>query len=67
MIKSELDFEQFKKEADLLKIISQHNHPHIIKYYDSCVLGRAGEFSDLKIAYILLEKGITSLDKIVCY
>jgi hypothetical protein len=55
----------FMREVQLMKTISKHNHPNIIGFFDYCILIRESEYENLRLAYMLFEKAITSLDKLV--
>lgn len=65
VIKNDQNLMDFMKEVNLMKQISTHKHPNIIGFHDYCILLREGEYEDTRLAYMLFEKAITSLDKLV--
>lgn len=47
--------------------LSKYNHPNIIKLIDWCILEHVMDYSSTKFVYIIMEKAIMCLDKLVKY
>jgi hypothetical protein len=52
-------------EINIMEQLLNHNHPNIIKLIDWCILEHVMDYSSTKYAYIIMEKAIICLDKLV--
>jgi len=60
------DIDNFKKEVQILEKLRHSANPNIINYVSSCLVEKKEQFNNPEIVgYILMEKGITSVEKFI--